>query len=281
MKAMITEIKRFAVHDGDGIRTTVFFKGCNLNCAWCHNPETISKNKQLAFYEHKCSGCGKCRNACRYSSEICDLCGKCTEVCPLSARKIYGTEMTAEEILEIILRDKAFYETSGGGVTFSGGECMLQADFLAGLLKKCKENSIHTAVDTAGNVPRESFIKVLPYTDIFLYDIKTADPALHKKYTGSGNRLILENLKFLSDSGAKITVRVPVIGGVNDSESEIKSIAEILKPLNIFKTELLPYHDMYISKNRAVNRDIPVFSIPSKEKMVIFENIFENIIKNT
>ena len=180
MKATIFEIKRFAVHDGDGIRTTVFFKGCPLKCVWCHNPEGIFMKPSLAYYAHKCIGCGECVNVCLqnahkmtenehiFERESCIGCGACESACLGEALTLYGRETSAEELLPKLLEDKEFYENSGGGVTLSGGECLLQADFCAALLKALKENGIHTAVDTCGFVSREAFDKVIPYTDVFL-----------------------------------------------------------------------------------------------------------------
>ncbi len=261
MKAIITDIKRFAVHDGDGIRTTVFFKGCPLRCIWCHNPETYSKEKQIAFYEHKCTLCGACMSACelhKISGDIhtldrenCRFCGNCAEVCPEDALRIYGTEMTAEEIFKTVAADKIFYDNSGGGVTLSGGECLLYPDFCAELLKMCKQNGINTAVDTCGYVPRENFDKVIPFTDIFLYDIKAIDSDLHKKYTGVSNHRILENLKYIDDAGCKTEIRIPAVPGCN--EGEIDSISRFVAGLkNVTRTRILEYHDMARSKFHAL-----------------------------
>lgn len=163
MKGMIFDIQRGSCVDGPGIRTTVFFKGCNLRCKWCHNPESQSKNKQILFYKDKCTGCGKCKTVCRYSFKKCDFCGECAFSCPNAAKELCGKDYGVDEVLKEILKDKDFYNVSGGGVTFSGGECMLQIDFLFEILKKCKENGIHTAVDTAGNVAWEYFERILPY----------------------------------------------------------------------------------------------------------------------
>lgn len=167
MKAVIFDIQRNSFVDGPGIRTTVFFKGCNMRCKWCHNPESQSAQKQMMYYKDKCTGCGKCAKVCPNQLKKCDFCGKCELYCPADARKICGKEYSADEVFNEIAKDKTFYENSGGGATFSGGECMLQIGFLCEILKKCKENGIHTAVDTAGNVPWEYFEKILPYTDIF------------------------------------------------------------------------------------------------------------------
>ena len=198
MKATIFDIQRGSFVDGDGIRTTVFFKGCNLKCKWCHNPEGISPKIEKLFYKDKCTSCKKCDEVCINKKKSCTLCGKCALYCPNDAIEICGKNYTENEILDIILKDKSYYDTSNGGVTFSGGECMLQIDFLTEILKLCKENGINTAVDTAGNVPYEYFEKILPYTDTFLYDVKCITEDLHKQFTGVSNGLILSNLKKLA-----------------------------------------------------------------------------------
>ncbi len=270
-KAIIFDIERNSFVDGPGIRTTVFFKGCNLHCAWCHNPESQSPKPQMMFYKNKCTGCGKCKEKCPHNLEFCDLCGRCTIYCPHDAREICGREYTLDEVLQEILKDKIFYENSGGGVTFSGGECMLQIDFLGEILKKCKENGIHTAVDTAGNVPWEYFEKIIPYTDMFLYDVKAFSKDLHKKGTGVDNELILENLKKLSQK-ADIIIRIPVIGGFNDSIDEMKRIAEFLSTIKFRKAELLPYHSMGEHKYDALCMKHKNYSVPNMKEI---KNLFE------
>ena len=276
-KSMIFDIERNSYVDGPGIRTTVFFKGCNLRCAWCHNPESQSPKPQMLFYRDKCKGCGKCKAICP-TPDHCTLCGKCTFYCPADARKVCGKEYTVEEVLSEVLKDKAFYDNSGGGVTFSGGECMLQVDFLAEILQKCKENGIHTAVDTAGHVPFASFEKVLPYTDLFLYDIKVMDPEKHKTYVGADNALILENLKKLLNTGANIWIRIPVIGGINDSIEEMQKVKEFLtlwgKPQ---KVELLPYHAMGEHKYTALGKENRTFSVPNAETMHRLQSLFQSV----
>lgn len=265
-KAIITDIKRFAVHDGDGIRTTVFFKGCPLKCVWCHNPESISFKPQTAFYENKCLSCGECK---RKDFTVEDCLG--------NARVLYGQEITAEELLPILLEDKDFYETSGGGVTLSGGECMCQADFSAELLKKLKENGINTAVDTCGFVPRESIDKVIPYTDIFLYDIKAIDEDVHIKCTGRSNKLILENIKYINSCGKAIEVRIPYVPNFNDNQMD--KIAEFLKPLeNIRAVKVLAYHNYAASKYTALNMENTLPEVlPTAEQIENASAIFNGI----
>ena len=275
-KAIFFDIQRNSFVDGPGIRTAVFFKCCNLKCDWCHNPVSQSAKPQMMFYKDKCTGCGKCKSVCPYHLEQCELCGKCTLYCPVDARKVCGKEHTVDEVLKEVLKDKAFYETSGGGVTFSGGECMLQIDFLAEILKKCKENGIHTAVDTAGHIPFESFEKILPYTDLFLYDIKIFDSQKHKQYVGVGNELILENLKKLFERKAKLWIRIPIIPDVNDSIEEIQKIKDFLKTIGTpEKIELLPYHAMGENKYRAIGKEPQIFKTPDAENMKRLKEILD------
>lgn len=282
MEANIFDIQRASTVDGPGIRTTVFFKGCNLKCKWCHNPESQSFKKQMLLYSSKCTGCGKCIEKCPvgcalpYEKEKCNLCGKCELFCPVDARKICGEEKNCDEIISIVCRDKAFYENSGGGVTFSGGECMLQPDALLYLLKECKNNGISTAVDTAGFVPWESFEKVLPYTDLFLFDIKCFDEKKHIEGTGVSNRKILENFRKLCENDADILVRIPVISGFNAHEDEMKAISDFIKSCSCkVKVELLPYHKMGEHKYSACGLEAVTFSEPSTDEMDKYRSCFE------
>ncbi len=274
MKAMLFDIQRGSYVDGPGIRTTVFFKGCNLDCKWCHNPESKSADRQMLFYSDKCTGCGKCVSVCPNKGKKCELCGKCALFCPRDARKLCGREYGIEEVMRELLRDKCFYENSGGGVTFSGGECMLQIDFLSEILRECKTEGIHTAVDTAGNVPFSYFERILPFTDLFLYDIKAISAEKHKEGTGTDNARILENAKRLSEK-SKILFRIPVIGGFNDSETEMQRIADFLKDISYEKVELLPYHTLGEHKYRALGKKAESFSVPSPERMNAFRAMFE------
>ena len=271
MLATIFDIQRNSFVDGPGIRTTVFFKGCNLRCKWCHNPESQSIQKQMMYYKDKCIGCGKCAEVCPNQLKKCDFCGKCEIYCPADARKVCGKEYSVDEIFREIAKDKMFYENSGGGATFSGGECMLQIDFLCEILRKCKENGVHTAVDTAGHVPWECFEKTLPYTDMFLYDIKAYSKDLHKQGTGVSNKLILENLLRLSGK-CDIIVRIPVIGGFNGDKAELRQIAGFLKKIKCIKKELLPYHSMGEHKYDALGMEHKNYSVPDMEEI---KEIFE------
>jgi pyruvate formate lyase activating enzyme len=268
MKGIIFEIKRFAVHDGDGIRTTVFFKGCPLRCVWCHNPEGLSQKPQEAFYKHKCIGCGECKGA-----------GFTAEDCLGEARILYGKEVTVDELLPMLLEDKDFYETSGGGVTLSGGECLMQADFCAELLKRLKEHGIHTAVDTCGFASRAALDKVIPYTDVFLYDVKAYDEDVHIKCTGVSNKQILENLIYLDSIGKDIEIRIPYVPDYNDGQ--IEKIARFLAPLKgITKIRVLPYHNYAGSKYEALNmaNTLPG-RLPTDEELEAARNLIKNITK--
>ena len=230
----------------------------------------------MLFYKDKCIGCGKCKEKCPNSLEKCDFCEKCTIFCPQNAREICGREYTAEEVLKIILKDKSFYDASGGGVTFSGGECMLQIDFLEEILRLCKENGIHTAVDTAGHVPYDYFERILPYTDLFLYDVKCLDSEKHKKFVGVSNARILENLEKLLAAGASVLVRIPVIPEVNDSAEEMKAVSAFLrKGNNSPRVELLPYHRMGEHKYTALGKEATLFEVPSEEKMALLRKMFD------
>lgn len=265
-KAQIVDIKRLAIHDGDGVRTTVFFKGCPLKCVWCHNPESISFKPQISYIPKKCVACGECVTICQNGAHVmengqhvfyrekCTGCGQCENTCFGEALKFYGKKMTVNELLPILLEDKEFYENSGGGVTISGGECLMQADFCAALLKELKKNHIHTAVDTCGFVSRETLDKVIPYTDIFLYDVKAFDDDIHKRCTGQSNEVILGNLKYINSCGKKIEIRIPYVPDFNSEE--IEKIALFLSGLeNITKVKVLPYHNYAGSKYMALDME--------------------------
>lgn len=266
MKTKVVEIKRFAVHDGDGIRTTVFLKGCPLKCVWCHNPESICFDTQLAYYENKCVSCGECVSVCPtkaqkmingshvFKRNLCINCGKCETVCLGEALKIYGKEMTVDELLPILLEDKDFYESSGGGITLSGGECLMHPDFCCELLKQLKENGVHTAVDTCGFVSRTAIDEVMPYTDIILYDLKAYDEDVHIKCTGQSNKIILENLKYIDSCGKQTEIRIPYVPEYNSDQ--IEKIAEFLSHLkNLTKVRVLPYHNYAGSKYKSLDME--------------------------
>lgn len=287
MRGKIFDIKRFAVHDGDGIRTTVFLKGCPLKCVWCHNPEGISFDTQLAYYENKCISCGECVSVCPtkahnmingrhiFERNLCVACGRCESVCLEEALKIYGKEMTADDLLSVLLEDKDFYASSGGGVTLSGGECLMHPEFCCELLKKLKENGIHTAVDTCGFVSKEAISKVIPYTDIFLYDIKAIDEDVHIMCTGHKNKPILENLKYIDSCGKNIEIRIPYVPHYNDNQ--IEKIAVFLSEIkNITKIRLLPYHNYAGSKYNSLDmvNALPQ-DLPDKDELREAKDLFK------
>ncbi|MBE7053205.1 MAG: glycyl-radical enzyme activating protein [Ruminococcaceae bacterium] len=245
MKGLISGIKRMEIHDGDGLRTTVFFKGCPLKCIWCHNPESISTKKQVAFFKNKCIGCNICG-------------GKKTEEtaqkCPSDAIVLYGTEYEEKELCEVLIKDKLFFEKSGGGVTLSGGECLMQGEFAVNLAKELYKKGISVYIDTCGFVKQDIFKKIIPYTDKFLYDIKAINPDVHKKYTGCDNKIILENLKFLLENNCNIEIRYPLVTNYNDKEC--KHIGKFLKDLKgISKVKVLKYHPFAASRYDALNME--------------------------
>lgn len=289
MNGLVFDIQHFSIHDGPGIRTTVFMKGCSLDCEWCHNPESIKLSKELQTYFYKCIGCGRCFEVCPsgahsntedgrvYDRAVCIRCGTCTDNCYSGALIMTGREMSVEEVTEEVSRDISFFSDSGGGVTFSGGEPLLQHEFVTAVLKELKKADIHTAIDTAGNVPFKAFESVIPYTDMFLYDIKTITFEIHKEFTGAGNVRILENLKRLSMIGLPIRIRVPVIPGVNANESEIQSIVDFICELkNIEAVEPLPYHSLGAGKLASMGKKgkEKVFEVPDNDMMTrIYEQI--------
>ena len=285
-KGRIFEIKRFAVHDGPGIRTTVFFKGCPLKCIWCHNPEGIAFGKEMASYNHKCIGCGVCVSTCINDAHKltgkghfldrtkCSFCGDCVKSCRGDVLKIYGRETAVSDILPELLSDKDFYDTSGGGVTLSGGECLMQADFCRELLAELKKEGIHTAVDTSGYVKREEIDKVIPYTDMFLYDIKAIDEDVHIKCTGKSNKIILENLEYVDSLGKNIEIRYPYVPNFNSGEAE--KIAEFVSKLkSVTGVKVLPYHNYAASKYDALGMEntLPC-TIPSDDVIKKAESLF-------
>lgn len=286
MNGILSDIKRFAVHDGPGIRTTVFLKGCPLKCVWCHNPEAIGYKPQLAFYQNKCIGCMACVELCpegahqndagshRFLRDRCVGCGTCESGCLGDALKFYGTAVTLEALLPRLLEDRDFYETSGGGVTISGGECLMQADFCAELLRQLKEEGIHTAVDTCGFVSKEAFDKVLPYTDLFLYDLKAIDEEVHRRCTGQSNRLILENLSRLDALGKDIEIRIPYVPGYN--HDQVEKIRNFLQNLtHITAVKVLPYHNYAGSKYTSLDMEntLPP-QLPTEEEVAQAQAIF-------
>ena len=285
MTGTIFDLQRGSFVDGPGVRTTVFLKGCNLRCAWCHNPEGWLKEQQILYYASKCSHCGRCERVCRHTAihtpSRCVLCGACVDACLNNARELCGRNISTDELMTDLRKDDAFFQISGGGVTFSGGECMLQIDFLAEMLHLCTSEGINTAVDTAGSVPYGMFQRVMDTTNLFLYDVKCVSPGLHWKFTGVDNALILENLRRLSCDHAQIWVRVPIIGGFNDNADELKRIAEFVNKCEVARVDLLPYHKMGLSKYEAVWRKTgPQFMTPDSTLLSQAASWFRNVSMN-
>lgn len=260
MTGKIFDIQRFCTNDGPGIRTVVFFKGCSLSCAWCHNPESKQTENEILYNEKSCIQCTLCEAECTehqhsfdsaghiFSRDNCNLCMKCVDACPSGALKACGEEKSADDIVEATLRDRQFYEQSGGGVTLSGGEPLMQFEFALELLKKLKKNGIHTAVETSGYCTRD-LSEINEYVDLWLYDIKLFPEAEHVKYTGKSNEIILKNLYLLDSLGAKIILRCPIIPDINMNESHFFSIAELAQGLkNVVAINLEPYHPLGIEK---------------------------------
>lgn len=287
----ITNIQKFSIHDGDGIRTSVFFKGCPLKCVWCHNPETQEYGREMQFDSEKCTGCGTCVRVCPSQAlsmkdgkpvldrTLCTLCGKCENFCPAGLREIIGREYTAKELVKELLKDQMFYEESGGGVTLSGGEVMaMDTDYIVSVAKELKRQDINLTIDTCGYVPYEKFQALLPYVDTFLYDVKVMDPEIHKQYIGVDNKLILENLVRLSADGARIYIRIPTIQEVNGNAENMKETIAFLKEHDIHPPQinLLPYHDTGSGKYQKLDMEYMGKNLhaPDKAKMEELKQLF-------
>jgi pyruvate formate lyase activating enzyme len=270
LKGIVTHIQRYSIHDGPGIRTVVFFKGCPLSCLWCCNPETQSFKPELEFIKNLCQQCGQCVKICpekAVNSELfcpeqakidhqkCTVCGKCALVCPSGALKIIGEEMEAEAILTLIKKDGAFYRRSGGGVTLSGGEPLFQPDFAIQLLRACHNLNINTAIETCGLAAQNIFEQTLPFTDLFLYDIKNLEPLKHQRLTGASNELILSNLRWLRKKNAHVILRLPLIPGLNMDKENLQSVSRLVNDLGIEEVNLMPFHQMGKDKYSHLGRD--------------------------
>lgn len=256
MKGCIFDIQRCCMDDGPGIRTTVFLKGCNLRCRWCHNPESFLKNPQLTYDGSKCTGCGECVSVCEQNVHVfdktthkinfqnCMMCGRCMEKCPSKALGKVGRWMESSEVTRLVLRDKKYYEQSGGGVTFSGGEPTAQYEFLLELLKECKAHGVSTALETNGICEEAKFRKLMEFTDLFLLDFKIADTEKHREYTGAGNEAVYRHLSLLDEAKKEVVLRCPIIPGINDDPAHLKRIKELSEAYPcIRETEIMPYHD--------------------------------------
>lgn len=291
VKGFIFDIRRYTIHDGPGIRTTVFFKGCPLNCIWCHNPEGLEMEPELIHYQNRCIKCLECLAVCDENAlsmanntlninyDLCSLCFKCVQVCNSEAIERIGREVSAKEVMEEVEKDMIFYETSGGGVTFSGGEPLMQPDFLMALLKTCKKKHIHTALDTSGYAPFELIDKLSQYIDLFLYDLKIIDNDKHKTYISKDNLLILKNLKRLAVLKKNIIIRIPIIPGFNDNMRAIRDIADFVVSLGtIQEINLLPYHKAANEKYNQLKKSnrMKKMDIVSEEKL---ESIKKSLAK--
>ena len=260
---VIFNILRFSLHDGPGIRTTVFLKGCPLRCWWCHNPESQSFEPEVMYYQERCRQCGDCVDACPHGalsradgviavSEDCEACGTCVDVCRTNARMLAGRRMTVPQVIAEIEKDVIFFDESGGGVTFSGGEPLAQPQFLEALLRACRERRIHTAIDTCGFAQRDLLLRLSALADVVLYDLKLVDTARHIDCTGVSNQPILENLKALADAHRTVIVRYPVIPGINDADEQLHLATELLAQLGLRRLDLLPYHSTGAEKYRRL-----------------------------
>jgi pyruvate formate lyase activating enzyme len=272
---LIFDIQRFSVHDGPGIRTTVFFKGCPLRCRWCHNPEGLLPERELMLYEARCRRCGACVRACRVGAAIlsegqirtqahrCLVCGACVEACPSGVRQLVGWEACVDEVVDEIVRDRVFYEESGGGATFSGGEPLAQEGFLTALLERCKGHGIQTALDTCGHAPWAVLDRIRGMVDLFLYDLKLLDNERHRDFTGQSNELILSNLKRLSGLGHEIILRLPLVPNVNDDGENIRAIGRFAASLPLLGgLDVLRYHHAGVEKYGRLHKDYGLAETP-------------------
>jgi pyruvate formate lyase activating enzyme len=286
----IFDIKRYSIHDGPGIRTTVFLKGCSLRCLWCHNPESVDPGPELMHWPGRCSRCYACIEACPKGAiakdaagavvidrKVCDLCGKCAEACLYDAMQMVGRETSVEDVLAEVEKDRVFYEQSGGGVTLSGGDPFVQAAFAEALLDGCRSRGIRTAVDTAGFSKNDVLDRLASKTDLILYDLKCMDDARHKELTGVSNVSIIDNLKRLAAGRTEVWVRIPLVAGVNVDDDNIRRTIAFLSSLKtIRRVGILPYHSGGLEKARRIGREnnFRKFETPSEERIAAIEAAF-------
>lgn len=281
-KGMVLSVMRAALEDGPGIRTTVFLKGCPLDCIWCHNPESKSKHQELAYFDERCTQCGECVEACPNDAHSisqgehileranCAVSGCCVDACHYNALEVTGEMKHAEEIMEIVLKDKAYYHASGGGMTISGGEPLMQTSFTKHLLELAKVHNIHTCLDTSGYAPSESILEVIPLTDLFLFDLKASGPEIHKDLTGASNKLILENLDLLYTNGASIEIRLPLVEGINDHQDHFENVRQLLAKYPELKAvTVMPYHNTGQGKCKRYGYTDRMKRIPSANEELI------------
>ncbi len=290
MTGRVFDIKRYSIHDGPGIRTTVFLKGCGLHCLWCHNPESIAPGPDLMHWPARCVRCYSCLRACPAGAigrdaaggvvidrSKCDVCGRCAEACLYDAMQIVGREMSVGEVVAEVEKDRIFFEQSGGGVTLSGGDPLVQAEFAGDVLDACRARGFHTALDTAGLAPRGVFERLARRADLVLYDLKVIDEALHREYAGVPNAVILDNLRRLAAAGPEVWIRIPLVAGVNDGEDNIRRTIDLLRPLGtIRRIGLLPYHAGGLDKARRIGQEshFRAFESPSEERLAAIEAAF-------
>jgi pyruvate formate lyase activating enzyme len=279
-KLRVFDIQRLCVNDGPGIRSTVFLKGCLLKCIWCHNPESISSAMQIMYIKKLCNACGECNKICTHDAidssfitdtEKCVCCGDCVKVCINGARKLAGVDMEIGTIIRTVLKDKAYYEESGGGVTVSGGEPMFQYEGLKVLLCKLKEEGVSTALDTSGYCEQEKLLNVCRYVDVVLFDLKHMDDTEHRCITGVGNAGILNNLRKIALAGKQIIIRYPMIKGKNDGEENIEQMCRLLKEIGVFELDVIPFHDIGINKYASLGQN--AFLLEKHSDMEIKEKL--------